>query len=272
MRVFMLIACLLLAPVQLSFAASLEDVASNNQTTEQSTEVSTGEEAGNASGENGDSGVGGLFTATDSDIIAGMTEDTDISDERQGIDAFRQLVNNITAFVVQALMIVLAGGLVVISGLDLLYIVIPPIRMSLSGGQQGQAIAQMGAQPGMGMNSGMGMGMNTGMGMNSGMGMGMNRGMGMGMGMNSGMGMGMQGQQMQGGRCWVSEAALNAVATAQSDATGKTGVALKIWVKNTSVQLVAIPAITVLLLTGVIQKIGFGLGNVIANALANIKF
>jgi hypothetical protein len=110
-----------------------------------------------------------------------------------------------------------------------------------------------------------------GMGMNSGMGMGMNHGMGMGgMGMNGGMngGMGMQ----QGGRCWVSEYALNAVATAQSDASGKVGVAFKIWIKNAIVQLVMVPVIIVLLSTGVIQKLGFMLGNVISNAIGNINF
>lgn len=257
MRVFMLIACLLLAPVQFSFASSLEDVAQENSSV---TETGSGTE---------DSGIGQLFAPTGNDIVDGLNDGADVSAEVQGIDSFRQFVNNITAFIVQAIMVILTGGLVVISGLDLLYIVIPPFRMTLSGGQQGKAVMQQGGM-GMGMNNGMGMGMNSGMGMSGGMGMGMSGGYGMGM--HNGMGMGMNGQQMAGGKCYVSEAALNAVATAQNDASGKVGVAIKIWAKNTAVQLIAIPVISVLLLTGVIQKIGFGIGEVLANALANIKF
>ena len=253
MRVFALIACLLLVPIRMSYASSLDDVANGKESSQTNTE-------------SGD--IGNLFTTTDSNIVDGLVDNGNVSKEVESVSAFREYVGGITAMVTQIIFIILTGGLVIISGIDLLYIVIPPLRNALSGGRQGMAVAQQGAQQGMGgMNSGYGM--QGGMGMNSGYGMNS----GMGMGMNSGMGMGMNGnQQMNGGKCYVTEAALNAVATAQADSSGKVGVAVKIWIKNAVVQLVAIPAIIVLLSTGVIQKIGFGLGGVIANALNNVHF
>lgn len=254
MRVFALIACLLLIPIRMSYASSLDDVANGKESSQTNTE-------------SGD--IGNLFTTTDSNVVDGLVDNGDVSKEVQSVSAFREYVGGITAMVTQIIFIILTGGLIIISGIDLLYIVIPPLRNGLSGGRQGMAIAQQGAQQGMGgMNSGFGMqgGMNSGFGMNSGY--GMQGGMG---GMNSGMGMN-GNQQMNGGKCYVTEAALNAVATAQADNSGKVGVAIKIWFKNAVVQLVAIPAIIVLLSTGVIQKIGFGLGGVIANALSNVHF
>ena len=251
MRVFALIACLLLVPIRMSYASSLDDVANGKESSQTNTEA-------------GD--IGNLFTTTDSNIVDGLVDNGDVSQEVQSVSAFREYVGGITAMVTQVIFIILTGGLIIISGIDLLYIVIPPLRNGLSGGKQGMAIAQQGAQQGMGgMNSGFGM--QGGMGMNSGY--SMQGGIG---GMNSGIG-GMNGnQQMNGGKCYVTEAALNAVATAQADSSGKVGVAIKIWLKNAVVQLVAIPAIIVLLSTGVIQKIGFGLGGVIANALNNVHF
>ena len=225
MRVFALIACLLLVPIRMSYASSLDDVANGKESSQTNTE-------------SGD--IGNLFTTTDSNVVDGLVDNGDVSKEVQSVSAFREYVGGITAMVTQVIFIILTGGLIIISGIDLLYIVIPPLRNGLSGGRQGMAVAQQGAQQGMG-------GMNSGMGMNG-------------------------NQQMNGGKCYVTEAALNAVATAQADNSGKVGVAIKIWFKNAVVQLVAIPAIIVLLSTGVIQKIGFGLGGVIANALSNVHF
>lgn len=246
LKLFMLVACMILAPICDFYGSSLSDVA-------------------NGSNESNAESTADLFSPTGNNALEAMQGSENVSGEVAGISEFRSLAQRITAFIVQAIMIVLTLGMVVISSIDLLYIVLPPLRDNLSGGQQGVPVAQagqMGQQNGFG-NSGFGGGFGGGFGNNS-MGGGFS---------NSGFGNNGMGQQnQQSSKCYVSEAALNAVATAKADNSGKLLVALKIWSKNVVVQLVAIPVIVTLLMTGVMQKIGWGIGGLIDRALQNVHF
>ena len=104
-------------------------------------------------------------------------------------------------------------------------------------------------------------------------------GMGMGMGMGGSM-MGAadaqtaaQNQPARGRIQFVSNAALNAVATESViGPDGKGQSAFKTYSKEMIVSLVAAPALLVLCVTGAIAKIGFGIGSLIADVATKIKF
>jgi hypothetical protein len=116
-----------------------------------------------------------------------------------------------------------------------------------------------------GMSGGMGGGFGGGMG---GFGGGMNRG-GMGMGM-SGMG-GMGGQQQQGAGLkiqWVSNAALNAVASESTPGPNGPQNAFKIYAKDMIIVLVITPIFLVLAVTGALTNLGFVLGDALVDFIA----
>ena len=92
----------------------------------------------------------------------------------------------------------------------------------------------------------------------------------MGMG---GMGMGgMRGQGMTpaGHIQLVSEAALNAAAPGNIGADGRPVSALKVYAKDMMTTLVLTPILLVLAITGVISKLGFLIGFLIAKAASSL--
>ena len=101
---------------------------------------------------------------------------------------------------------------------------------------------------------------------------GMNNGMGMGGGMMDAQ-MASQNQPMRGRIQFVSNAALNAVATESVlGPDGKGQSAFKTYCKDMVVSLIAAPVLLVLCVTGAIANIGFGIGAFVANVASNIRF
>ena len=253
-----------------TYAGSLDDVVNSQTQTSQEQTV----DKSNTQSKNSNSN----YTSAEEFI-----EQTQKATEISGADsASTAKVNSglsrIASFLIQILSYFLTAFLAVRVVLDLVYIAIPFSRSILSNGYEGNAGAGGMQQPGMG---GMGMG---GMGMG---GMGMRGGYGMGgMGMNrmgmGGMGMGgmgsMNGMQGQGGASpamgrvqFVSTAALNAVASeSMPGPDGRPQSALKIYAKDMTVVLVITPVLLTLAATGVLTKLGFLIGDMLARAIANI--
>ena len=197
----------------------------------------------------------------------------------QGVSTVTAAAKTVASFLVQVLSYLIIAFMTVSCVLDLAYIILPPIRTFLANGYTGQA--QSSGQGTMEMNNAMGMGMG-GMGMGGSMGgmggygrggYGMSRGYGMG-----GMGnMGAMNNQMQaqntmmnrnsslvGNIQFISNAALNAVATESAiGPDGKTVHPLKIYAKSMLINLIAVPILLLLCMTGVVHEFGFLLGNFI---------
>lgn len=208
-------------------------------------------------------------------FIEGLSGAADLSDESDQAKEIGNALNKAGSLIFQVVGYIISVGLGVLIAIDLVYISIPPLRTFLANGYVGNAQAgnpqmQNGMQGGMG-----GMGGMNGMG---GMGMGGMGGYGGGFGGRGMMGgMGGMGGQMNGmanqnqpanGRIqWVSNAALNAVAT---ETTGQS--AFKIYIKQTAILCIIAPLLLVLASTGVLASIGFAAGGALSNALSGIKF
>ena len=214
---------------------------------------------------------GKASTDSSGGLLKGLNDSVDFSEENDIAAKAKEPLKEAFGVIVQIGSYVLAGGVVAITVLDLIYVCIPPFQPFLSGGEQG--MPQQGGQQGMPGASGMGgMGGMSGMGM-GGMGMGgMGRYGGMGGGMGMG-GMGMQGQQpMQGsGHRWVTRAALNAVASSSMpDATGKPMHPLKIYSKSSIYTLIMAMVLLSLTVTGVLGKLGFAIGELIGGLIQSV--
>ena len=226
---------------------------------------------------------GSMVTEKQNNLIDTISNNMDYTvPESPEVKKFGELVQRVTSYIVQGLTYVFTALLVIHKLIDLFYVGIPFTRTVLANGYMGNAAAA-GTQA-QSMNPGMG-GMGMGMG---GMGGGFGRpGFGGGYGMRGGMGMGMGGSVMGGadaqmasqnqparGRIqFVSNAALNAVATESViGPDGKGQSAFKTYVKDMMISLIVAPVLLVLCVTGAIAKVGFGIGSIVANILTNIKF
>lgn len=203
--------------------------------------------------------------------IDSLQSATNLEAESASVTKVNSYIQKIASVLVQVISYFIIAFLVVRILLDICYIVLPFTRKFLGNGYQGQPSE---GQPGMG---GMGMG---GMGMSSMGGMGMG-GMGMGGygsrygGMRGMGGMGMGGMQGQGMTSaghiqLVSEAALNAAAPGNMGADGRPVSALKVYAKDMMTTLVLTPILLVLAITGVISKLGFLIGFLIAKAASSL--
>lgn len=223
------------------------------------------------------------------DYISGLRDAANLSPNVEGMEPARDAIKTGASYIVQFLSYLITAGLAVKIMLDLAYITLPPLRTILANGytgvpQNGGGMGQQGmGQQGMGM-GGMGMGMG---GMGMGGGYGMNRGMGMGgMGMG-GMGMGGMGQPgmgqqgmganpnsqntMMGRIQWVSDAALNAVASAGSvGPNGKSMSPFRVYIKDMVVVLVLTPILIVLAATGVLADLGFLIAGALVDAIRSL--
>lgn len=218
-------------------------------------------------------------TQSNNSFIDGLAGAADLSIENEQAKKIGNTMNKIGSLIFQVMGYVISIGLGLLIGIDIIYIAIPPFRVFLANGYVGNAQAgnpQM--QQGMG---GMGMGMNGGMNGMGGMGGGFGGGFGGGRfgmgGMNGGMG-GMGGMNGMGGMAgqnqpasgrtqWVSNAALNAVAT---ETAGQS--AFKLYIKQTAILCIVAPLLLVLASTGVLANLGFMAGGALSNAISNIKF
>lgn len=261
--------CLFASPAMSVEANSLDDIVSEDDSYIEENEDDHTEESSSSS--------------SSDDYTEGYMNDirkaTSIGAASPGASKVNKGISKITSLIVQVLSYFITACLAVRVVIDLCYICIPFTRTILANGYMGQPQqgGMGGMQGGMGGMGGMGspmggmgmggMGMNRmgmgGMGMRGGMGMG---GMGMGgMGMG-GMQGGMQGANPAMGKIqWVSQPALNAAASEQ---TGMN--ALKLYAKDMTVVLVLTPIFLTLAVTGVLTKLGFLLGEVVANAVGNV--
>lgn len=257
-KVAILTACLSVALCFSAFAvdngpSSLEDLQKQATETEAVLEDSgAGLEQPGVSGNDGGSAIGNIANSAKLDT------------ESESARRVGNVMNSWAAKLMQIMGYVISIGLGLITGLDLCYIAIPPLRGILANGHAGTpdtgAQGQAGGMGGMGMSSGMG---GMGMGMSGGMGMGMSGGMGMRGGMGANGAQGQQAAQTQ----WVTNAALNAVASSASGVNP-----FKVYFKQQAVVCIMAPTIFVLAATGVLSKFGFMLGNAISKWGNNISF
>ena len=292
---------LMLITLIMVFSMSIFTFAGSTQTLDQvigeqsstSTEAPADEGAGsiqepstNAGSSN--STVGQSTYEKNSDFINGLNDAGNLAAaDVEGVEGITAGAKTVAAFIVQVLSYVIIAFLAVRVLLDLAFISLPFTRTFLANGYTGQAQADgsgmmQGGMGGMGMGGmgmgGMGMGGygRGGYGMRGGMGMG-----GMGMGLN-----GMAGQQgmmagqnsmmnrnssMLGNVQFVSNAALNAVATESAlGPDGKTQSPFKIYVKDMTVTLIVTPILILLAATGVVTNFGFLLGGFIVDCIAKL--
>lgn len=220
-----------------------------------------------------------------SSVIDGITSNLDYSKgDSEIVEEFGKTANYYVGIVVQCIAYIITGAFTVSRLLDIIYVAIPISRTFLANGYMGNSMAagnpQQGAMGGGMMGSPMGGGMpGMGGGMMGGGMYGRGRyGMGGGMmggGMMSPGGMdsqmAMQNQPARGRVQFVSNAALNAVATESVLGTdGKGQSAWKIYFSDMLVSSIAIGVLLVLCLTGVMAKFGFVVGDFIVRFVNKI--
>lgn len=225
-------------------ANSLDDVIGGNSSTVQQDNSYSGQLPNVIGADIGTSG--------NQSMVNDMKDATNLSDPAPQANAVNAAIKKLASIIVQVLSYFTTAFLVVRVLLDILYISIPFSRNLLANGHQGQA--QGGQQGAGGMSGGFGGGMG---GFGGGMG-GMSGGMG-------GMGGQQQGQQGQGTQ-WVSNAALNAVATEQSGAKN----ALKLYAKDMTIVLILTPVFLVLAVTGTLTNLGFMIGDALVSIISGL--
>lgn len=250
-------------------AASLDDVINNNSQVEQSVDSNSQTQSNNSSSSTSTSnGTSGGYVSS-GNYINSLKDATDLTQSSEVVSKVNTSLKKVISIVVQILAYAITALLTVRVVLDLMFIAIPFSRKYLANGFMGNA--QAGAQQ-PGMNGGMGaMGGGFG-GMSGGYGMGggysMNRGYGMngGMGgMNGGLGTPQQQPGMNGRTQWVSNAALNAVASAQAGVNPYSA-----YIKDMTVVCILTPILLILATTGALTNLGFLLGDVLARAIGSI--
>lgn len=223
-------------------------------------------------------------------VIDGIAAGLDHSDVKsEAVDKFGKTFNRGVGIVIQIIAYIITGAMTISKLIDIIYVGIPLTRTFLANGYVGNAAAagtpggQMngmagGMMGGPGMMGGgmMGGGMMGGYGrgrygMGGGMMGGMGPGMGMGMGGMDGQ-MAMQNQPARGRIQFVSNAALNAVATESVVGTdGKGQSAWKLYFSDMLVSSIACGILIVLCITGIMQKFGFLLGDFIVGVVNKIS-
>lgn len=180
--------------------------------------------------------------AKGSDVTRQLGDSINLTADTGAISYANKTLGGVIGKLVQLISFVIIFLIPVMTVLDLLYLVSPErLGSILSGGKTASAQGNSGGMGGFGGNSSFG-------------------GMG-GFGGNSGMG-GFSGSSMgngqQGGHCWVSNDALEALSVGK----GKYGYYLKAKVK----ELLIVPILITLNLTGIMPKIGFALGSILVSA------
>lgn len=180
--------------------------------------------------------------AKGSDVTRQLGDSINLTADTGAISYANRTLGGVIGKLVQLISFVIIFLIPVMTVLDLLYLVSPErLGSILSGGKTASAQGNSGSMGGFGGNSSFG-------------------GMG-GFGGNSGMG-GFSGSSMgngqQGGHCWVSTDALEALSVGK----GKYGYYLKAKVK----ELLIVPILITLNLTGIMPKIGFALGSILVSA------
>lgn len=180
--------------------------------------------------------------AKGSDVTRQLGDSINLTADTGAISYANRTLGGVIGKLVQLISFVIIFLIPVMTVLDLLYLVSPErLGSILSGGKTASAQGNSGGMGGFGGNSSFG-----GMG-----GFGGNSGMG-------GFGSSSMGNGQQGGHCWVSNDALEALSVGK----GKYGYYLKAKVK----ELLIVPILITLNLTGIMPKIGFALGSILVSA------
>lgn len=180
--------------------------------------------------------------AKGSDVTRQLGDSINLTADTGAISYANRTLGGVIGKLVQLISFVIIFLIPVMTVLDLLYLVSPErLGSILSGGKTASAQGNSGGMGGFGGNGGMG-----GFGGNS------------GFGGNGGMGGSSMGNGQQGGHCWVSNDALEALSVGK----GKYGYYLKAKVK----ELLIVPILITLNLTGIMPKIGFALGSILVSA------
>lgn len=177
--------------------------------------------------------------AKGSDVTRQLGDSINLTADTGAISYANRTLGGVIGKLVQLISFVIIFLIPVMTVLDLLYLVSPERLGSLLSG--GKTASAQGNGGGMGGNSSFG-----GMG-----GFGGNSGFG-------GNGGSSMGNGQQGGHCWVSNDALEALSVGK----GKYGYYLKAKVK----ELLIVPILITLNLTGIMPKIGFALGSILVSA------
>ena len=185
--------------------------------------------------------------AKGNDVTRQLGDSINLTADTGAISYANKTLGGVIGKLVQLISFIIIFLIPVMTVLDVLYLVSPErLGSLLSGGKTASAQGNGGGMGGFGGNSsfgGMGgFGGNSGFGGNGGMGMG-----------GSSMGSG-----QQGGHCWVSNDALEALSVGK----GKYGYYFKAKVK----ELLIVPILITLNLTGIMPKIGFALGSILVSA------
>lgn len=182
--------------------------------------------------------------AKGSDVTRQLGDSINLTADTGAISYANKTLGGVIGKLVQLISFIIIFLIPVMTVLDLLYLVSPErLGSLLSGGKTASAQGNGGGMGGFGGNSSFGgMGGFGGFGGNGGMGMG-----------GSSMGSG-----QQGGHCWVSNDALEALSVGK----GKYGYYFKAKVK----ELLIVPILITLNLTGIMPKIGFALGSILVSA------
>ena len=177
--------------------------------------------------------------AKGNDVTRQLGDSINLTADTGAISYANKTLGGVIGKLVQLISFIIIFLIPVMTVLDLLYLVSPERLGSLLSG--GKTASAQGNGGGMGGNSSFGsMG---GFGGNSGMG---------------GFGGSSMGNGQQGGHCWVSNDALEALSVGK----GKYGYYLKAKVK----ELLLVPILITLNLTGIMPKIGFALGSILVSA------
>ena len=168
--------------------------------------------------------------AKGSDVTRQLGDSINLTADTGAISYANRTLGGVIGKLVQLISFVIIFLIPVMTVLDLLYLVLPErLGSILSGGKTASAQGNSGGMGGFGGNSGMG-----------------------------GFSGSSMGNGQQGGHCWVSNDALEALSVGK----GKYGYYLKAKVK----ELLIVPILITLNLTGVMPKIGFALGSILVSA------
>lgn len=254
--IFKTLLLVVLLMATMSFFALASDSVSLDQLAEQAQQEETVAPASQGTQSSGN----------DTSAIASIAGQAAMDKEDGQVKQIGNVMNSWGAKLMQLIGYVLSIGLGLMTGLDIVYIAIPPLRGVLANGYTGTADRQSAAQE-----NGMMGGMNT---MNGGIGSGYGRvgggysGIGGMNQMNANIGMqNVANNQPATGRVQlVTNAALNAVATASSGVNP-----FKIYFKQQLAVIICAPAIFVLAATGILARLGFMIGNAVSAWIGNIS-
>lgn len=215
--------------------------------------------------------------ASSKSFFDSLKKSTDLTEESEAVTRISPTLKLVSTMVVQFVVYGLSIGLVIKVLLDLVYITIPPSRKILANGYVADANGAMPNDSGMYGRGGFGgMGGFGGQSRFGGMGGfgGMSSGFGgMGMPMNNPIGGGAQSnqQQLAGKTAWVSDEAMNSVMLAKNvGPDGKSKHAIRYYASGMVVELILVPILLTLVLTGVLFNFGLLIGDALATFISGI--